>query len=67
MTAKNTKVFQRNYNSHFGGIIYPSDFNTDYPSGHNIANRIANDLRFDLQCRKNEELRNQKQYEMKEE
>lgn len=44
----------------FGGIIYVSDFNTDIrgkdsKNGSAIANRIANDFRFDEQCRKNTE------------
>lgn len=42
----------------FGGIIYLSDFNTDYKGKNNtngsaIAKRIANDERFDAQCNKN--------------
>lgn len=42
----------------FGGIIYPSDFSTDYQGkdnsdGSTIANRIARDKRFDEQCRRN--------------
>ena len=37
--------------STFGGIIYPSDFDTSYTNG-NIAQRIENDNRFDKQCRK---------------
>lgn len=36
----------------FGGIIYPSDFNTSHTNG-NIASRIENDKKFDEQCRKN--------------
>ena len=63
MTMKNTRYLSDNYHSHFGGNVYPSDFNTDYPTSHNIANRIAADLRFDEQCRKNEEMRNQKDEE----
>lgn len=44
----------------FGGIICPSDFNTDYrgkdnTNGSHIAHRIANDSKFDNQCRKNKE------------
>ncbi len=44
--------------SRFGGLIYPSDFNTDY-RGNNYANdsfiarRIAYDAKFDSQCRMN--------------
>lgn len=42
----------------FGGIIYPSDFNTDYRGkdnthGSTIASRIISDKKFDEQCRKN--------------
>lgn len=42
----------------FGGIIYPSDFSTDYrgkdnSDGSTIANRIARDKRFNEQCRRN--------------
>lgn len=42
----------------FGGVIYPSDFNTDYKGKDNsngsiIASRIEKDKRFDEQCRKN--------------
>lgn len=36
----------------YGGIICFSDFNTNYTNG-NIADRIANDKKFDEQCRKN--------------
>lgn len=44
----------------FGGIINPSDFNTDYrgkdnTSGSPVAGRIINDWKFDEQCRKNKE------------
>ena len=44
----------------FGGVIYPSDFNTDYrgkvnTNGSSIAHRIANDCKFDKQCKKNKE------------
>lgn len=44
----------------FGGIIYPSDFNTDYrgkdnTNGSIIAQRIVSDKQFDIQCRKNRE------------
>lgn len=45
-----------NYTDHstFGGLIYESDFNTEYCNG-NIASRILSDWRFDEQCRKNME------------
>lgn len=49
----------------FGGIIYPSDFNTEFrgrsnPEGSSIAKRIVNDRKFDRQCRANGENRNRK-------
>lgn len=42
----------------FGGVIYPSDFNTDYrekdnTNGSPIANRIAKDNQLDKQWQKN--------------
>ncbi|MDE7016026.1 MAG: hypothetical protein K2P65_00425 [Lachnospiraceae bacterium] len=42
----------------FGGKIYLSDFNTDYrgkpkAGGSAIASRIAQDAKFDEQCRRN--------------
>lgn len=42
----------------FGGKIYLSDFNTDYrgktsAGGSAIANRIAQDAKFDEQCKRN--------------
>lgn len=45
----------------FGGLIYPSDFSTITSSG-NIAERIASDLRFDENCRKNLVTRSRKNY-----
>ena len=44
----------------FGGVIYPSDFNTNYrekdnTNGSSIAHRITNDSNFDKQCKKNKE------------
>ena len=47
----------------FGGIIYPSDFNTDCrgkytPNGSSYASRIINDWNFDKQCQKNIENNN---------
>ena len=41
----------------FGGIIYPSDFNTESRgkprvNGSLTANRIAQDFRFDEECKK---------------
>lgn len=47
----------------FGGIIYPSDYNTDYRGKDNthgsiIAQRIISDQNFDYRCKKNIEVRN---------
>lgn len=59
MTETFNKV--RNYkidHTKYGGVIYHSDFNTDYrgkdnSNGSLIAQRIERDKRFDEQCRKN--------------
>ena len=44
-------------NCTFGGLVYFSDFNTDYRSENNngspIAQRIISDKRFDMNCRNN--------------
>lgn len=54
--------------STFGGIIYPSDYNTDNIGKNNysespIAKRIVSDSQFDKQCRKNREgIERSKQY-----
>lgn len=42
---------------YFKGLIYESDFNTEYNGTRNIASRIAADWTFDKQCRKNEKSR----------
>lgn len=60
MTTKNTRSNYDNPDSHFGGVIYPFDFETSNPKSRNIANRIASDWIFDIQCRKNEEARNKR-------
>lgn len=53
MTEKfNKTINSKVYHNKFGGIIYPSDFNTNYASG-TIAKRISRDLKFDEQCRRN--------------
>lgn len=36
----------------FGGLVYPSDFNTECCNG-NTASRIYSDLKFDEMCKKN--------------
>ncbi len=38
--------------STFGGLIYQSDFDTEYCNG-NMASRIASDWKFDRTCREN--------------
>lgn len=58
-----TETFKRttNYKTEhctFGGIIYHSDFNTDYRRKNNnngsiIAQRIISDKRFDEECMQN--------------
>ena len=65
-----TENFDKTINIHtnhssFGGIIYPSDFETEYYSenGRNIASRIASDWIFDEECRKNEIARERKRKE----
>lgn len=48
----------------FGGVINPSDFNTDCRGNDNkrssIADRIFTDWKFDNECRKNIEFRKKK-------
>ncbi len=56
-----TEIYDKQH-IHFGGIIYQSDFETDYRGKDNnngsfIAQRIVSDLKFDEQCRKNIENR----------
>ncbi len=63
MTDFYTTVNYKPNHSTFGGIIYQSDFETDYrgkdnKKGSSIAQRIISDRRFDEQCRKNIESRN---------
>lgn len=50
--------FRRQDHTCFGGIIYPSDFETEWHGKKNqnfsmTASRIAGDKRFDEQCRQN--------------
>lgn len=49
-----------NHNT-FGGIIYSTDFETDYRGinayGSIIASRIAGDMKFDKQCIQNAKIR----------
>lgn len=52
----------------FGGLVFPSDFNTDNRGKNNyggsqIAIRIATDSNFDKQCKKNiEDIERNKNY-----
>lgn len=63
MTTETTRDFYDYNDSHFGGLIYQSDFYTNHPESHNIASRIAKDWKFDRNCRKNEEARNKRMME----
>ena len=58
--TRNHYITSSNYVDHtrFGGLIYPSDFETDYRGddnlkGSSIASRIISDMKFDEQCRRN--------------
>lgn len=51
------KIYETDH-SKFGGLIFPSDFNTNGRGKNNYngspaAKRIADDDRFDQQCKKN--------------
>lgn len=46
--------------THFGGLIYLSDFDTERPGTHNIASRIASDIKFEERCKKCAEIRKAK-------
>lgn len=64
---RNTEYEYDNPNSHFGGIIKLSDYNTNHSGSRDMARRIASDWNFDKHCRKNEEERNKRMKENKEE
>lgn len=57
-------IIPNNFDSKtFGGIICPSDYNTDYRGkdntrGSQIAKRIISDHNFDYRCKRNMELNN---------
>lgn len=57
-------ISPKNFNPKtFGGIIYPSDYNTDYrgkdnTQGSQIAKRIISDQNFDYRCKRNIKLKN---------
>ncbi len=64
-TFYRARSFQADHTT-FGGIIRPSDYNTDCGGKRNtdgsvIARRILSDQRFDEQCRKNAENRTRRQ------
>lgn len=59
-----TTIYQTDHTT-YGGKIYYSDFNTDYRRKDNfhgspIARRIAMDQKFDMECRKFQELKQNK-------
>ncbi len=61
-TFYRTGTYKTNHTT-FGGIIYPSDYNTDYRGRDNtrgsaIAKRIISDRNFDYRCKKNIEMKN---------
>lgn len=67
-TYHTSNIFHVDHST-FGGVIYPSDFETDYrrknsQTGSAIASRIMSDLRFDRQCRQNVENRATRTIEM---
>lgn len=56
-----TKTYNADHST-FGGLIYLSDFNTDYRAkvnthGSTTAQRIISDWKFDRQCKLNAENR----------
>lgn len=57
MTKKYGTINYKTDYTKFGGIIYPSDYSTDYRGKNNtngspIAARIMKDKNFDIQCGK---------------
>lgn len=64
MTMKITNIYTTEDHNTFGGTIHESDFDTSYPRTHNIANRIAADMKkFDKMCQKNYETKTRKKGE----
>ena len=57
------RTFKKFDSSTFGGIVYDSDFNTNFKKesiskhGSDIASRILRDRKFDEQCKKQYRLR----------
>ena len=63
MTLKITNIYTSENHNTFGGTLYDSDFNTTYSGTHNIASRIAADMKFDKMCKKNYEAKTRKKGE----
>lgn len=63
MTMKITNIYTSENHNTFGGTLYDSDFDTTYSGTHNIANRIAADMKFDKMCQKNYEVKTRKKGE----
>lgn len=55
-----TSSNKMNYST-FGGLIYPSDYDTSHTPG-NIVQRIISDANFDKQCKRNSENRNKNKF-----
>ena len=63
MTMKITNIYTTEDHNTFGGTLYDSDFDTTYSGTHNIASRIAVDMKFDKMCQKNYEVKTRKKGE----
>ena len=63
MTMKITNIYTTEDHNTFGGTLYDSDFDTTYSETHNIASRIAADMKFDKMCKKNYEAKLRKKGE----
>ena len=63
MTMKITNIYTSENHNTFGGTLYDSDFDTTYSGTHNIASRIAADMKFDKMCKKNYEAKTRKKGE----
>lgn len=62
MTETANRIYKTDYTK-FGGLIYPSDFNTDYrgkdnTNGSTIARRIEGDLRREEKLYKQQKVNN---------
>ena len=63
MTMNITNIYTTEDHNTFGGTLYNSDFDTTYSGTHNIASRIAADMKFDKMCKKNYETKLRKKGE----